>query len=201
MTWPPRVLGLALVWALLATVGPALAFDPDEAYQKGTRILSLEAGGGAQHNLDGQDVQTGLDLWYAGVRASLLPFQPLGNGLLHGALEIGLEPVYQRYTEPVTAFYAGLGLVGRYHFLSFGRVVPYVEIAGAAGATDLRVREIRSEFAFWLAGGLGASIFITDHTAIYAGYRLVHMSNGNTETPNRGFEAHTGLAGVSFFFK
>lgn len=96
MTWPPRVLGLALVWALLATVGPALAFDPDEAYQKGTRILSLEAGGGAQHNLDGQDVQTGLELWYAGARASLLPFQPLGNGLLHGALEIGLEPVYQR---------------------------------------------------------------------------------------------------------
>jgi opacity protein-like surface antigen len=76
-----------------------------------------------------------------------------------------------------------------------------VEIAGAAGATDLKVSEIRSEFAFWVVGGVGASIFITDNTAIYAGYRLVHMSNGNTETPNRGFEAHTGLAGVSFFFR
>jgi opacity protein-like surface antigen len=201
VTRPARGLGLALVWALLATAEPALAFDPDETYQKGTVIFSLEAGGGSQQNLDGQDIQTGLDLWYAGVRASLLPFAPLGNGFFHGALEIGLEPIYQRYTDPVAAFFAGLGLVGRYHFLSFGRFVPYVEIAGAAGATDLKVSEIRSEFAFWVAGGVGASIFVTDSTAIYAGYRLVHMSNGNIERPNRGFEAHTALAGVSFFFR
>lgn len=195
------VAGLTLVAALLVFVDPVLAFDPDQIFHQGAFILSLEAGGGSQDNFDKREVQTGLDLWYVGVRASLLPFAPLGPGGLHGALEIGLEPIYQRYQGPVTAFYAGLGLFGRYHFLSLGRFVPYLEIAGAAGATDLRIREIRSEFSFWLGGGPGVSFFLSDTTAIYAGYRLVHVSNGNTERPNGGFEAHTGVVGVSFFLK
>lgn len=197
----PSGLGLALVWILLAAIEPALAFNAEETYRTGTLIFSLESGGGSQDNLERQRTQTGLDLWYAGARVALLPWAPLGQGFVRGALEIGLEPIYQRYIEPVTAFYVGLALVGRYHFLALGRVVPYLEVAGAAGGTDLKVSEIRSEFAFWLAAGAGASIFVTDTTAIYAGYRLVHVSNGNVDSPNRGFEAHTGLAGVSFFFR
>ena len=33
-----------------------------------------------------------------------------------------------------------------------------------------------------------------------AGYRLQHFSNGNTSRPNRGYNANTGVVGVSFFF-
>jgi hypothetical protein len=29
----------------------------------------------------------------------------------------------------------------------------------------------------------------------------LHASNGNTKQPNRGFEAHSGVVGVSFFFE
>jgi opacity protein-like surface antigen len=89
----------------------------------------------------------------------------------------------------------------RWHFLSLGRFVPYLEGGAAAGGTDLEVREVESTFAFLLSFGAGASVFVTDRTAIYAGYRLVHVSNGGIESPNRGFEAHTGVVGVSYYFK
>jgi len=113
---------------------------------------------------------------------------------------VGFEPLYQKYTEPKPAFWAGLASVLRYHFLGLGRVVPYLELGAAAGGTDLDIREIDSSFAFLLFGGLGASMFISDKTALYAGYRYQHVSNGNTSQPNRGFEAHVGVAGISFFF-
>jgi opacity protein-like surface antigen len=192
---------LAALLLLLLTAGPALAFDPAQTFRQGTTVLSLEGGAGSQENLEGHRVQTGLDLWYLGLRYSLLPFAPAGPGFLRGAFEVGLEPVFMSYYDPVDAFYAGLGFRLRWHFLSLGRFVPYIEGGAAAGGTDLEVREVESTFSFLLSLGAGASVFLTDRLALYAGYRLVHVSNGGIESPNRGFEAHTGLFGVSYYFK
>lgn len=197
-----RALGLLLAVAVLGVAAaPAVAFDADRAFAPGTRLLSLEAGGGSQDNLEG-GVQSGLDLWYAGARVALVPFGPVAPGSpLHGAFDVGLEPLYVRYSGPTTAFFAGLGAVGRYHFLALGRLAPFVEIGGFAGGTDLEVREIDSTFTFLLQGTLGVAYFVTDTVSVYAGYRFIHVSNGNTDRPNRGFEAHSGLAGVSFHFR
>lgn len=120
--------------------GPtAWGFDPSDVYRDGTWVLSGEAGYGAQIHV--QDPFTGLEFVNAGVRVGLIPFGIAGPRVVRGALEVGLEPVYQRYVSPVDAFYAGLALALRYHFTSLGRFVPYVELAGAAGGTDLRVVE------------------------------------------------------------
>lgn len=192
---------IAALLLLLLAASPALAFDAAQTFRKGATVLSVEGGAGSQDNLEGHRVQTGLDLWYAGVRYSLLPFAPAGPSILHGAFEIGVEPVYVRYFSPVEAFYAGLGFQARWHFLSLGRFVPYLEGGASVGGTDLEVREVDTTHAFLLNFGGGASVFITDRTAIYAGYRLVHVSNGGTDRPNRGFEAHTGVVGVSYYFK
>lgn len=192
------LLGSLLV---LAAAAPTGAFESNQTFQQGSFIWSFEGGGGSQSNLEGHARQSSIDLWYVGARLGWLPFDPLGADWYRGAFEIGLEPVYQGYTAPQSAYYAGLAAVAKYHFLSLGRFVPYAELGAAAGGTNLKVIEINSSFAFWLAGGVGASYFLTDTTALYAGYRLVHISNGNTSTPNRGFEADTGMAGVSFFFK
>ncbi|HEU5319819.1 MAG TPA: acyloxyacyl hydrolase [Methylomirabilota bacterium] len=185
----------------LGVAAPAWGFDAAATYAKGAKVLSLEAGYGERFDLEGVADGTEVEFFNTGVRLSWLPFEPVGPGPLHGALEIGLEPFYQRYLEPSTAFFAGAAAVLRYHFLSLGRLVPYVEVAGAAGGTDLRIREIDSDFTFLVFGGAGASIFVTDHTAVYAGYRLQHVSNGNTDLPNRGFESHTAVVGVSLFFR
>jgi Lipid A 3-O-deacylase (PagL) len=195
-----RSTALAIVLLVLSVAAPAAAFDPEQTYAKGTLVVSPEASYGWQFNFEDKRRWSHIEFWNAGVRVSLLPLGTSFRGTpLYGALETGLEPIYQRYTEPHDAFFAGLGAVGRYHFLGIGRLVPYVEAAGFVGGTDLRVFEIRSDFAFMVFGGVGTAFFVTDHAALYGGYRWEHLSNGNTSRPNRGFESHVGVAGVSFF--
>jgi opacity protein-like surface antigen len=196
-----RFLASTVVLALLTTVtSQAQAFDPERTFTPGAFALSLGGGGGEQASFSAGSRET-LDLWWVDARASWLPFGTVGrDGPFYGALEAGLEPIYQQYFGRASGYWAGLGLAARYHFLALGRFVPYVEVGAAAGGTNLRVVEIESSFAFRLYGGVGASLFVTDRTAIYAGYRLLHVSNGNTSQPNRGFEANTGVLGVSFYF-
>ena len=201
MTRPLRRITAALA-LLLAAAAPAWAFDAEQTFKKGTFVLSGEGTYGWQStSLENKRRATDLEFYDVGVRFSLLPFEPLGRDhFWYGALELGLEPLYQHYTTPKQAFWAGLTAVGRYHFLGLGRFVPYVEVGGAAGGTDLEIPEIKSTFAFLLFGGLGASVFVSDKTALYLGYRYQHVSNGNTGQPNRGFEANVVVGGVSFYF-
>ena len=186
--------------AVLAAV-PAAAFEAEQTFRRGTFVVSGEGAYGWQLDLEDNRDFSALEFWDAGLRFSLLPFDTFGKGtFVYGALEVGLGPLYQRYVEPQRRFWAGLSAVARYHFLSVGRFVPYVELAGSAGGTDLELPEIRSAFAFLIFGGAGASVFLTDHAAAYAGYRWQHVSNGNTSRPNRGFESHVAVLGLSLFF-
>ena len=199
MTKSVRTLA-GLVALLLASAVPAWAFDAEQTFKKGTFVLSGEGSYGWQWDIEHKR-DSGLEFYDVGVRFSLLPFEPLGrHHFWYGALEMGLEPLYQKYTEPKAAFWAGLAAVSRYHFLSLGRVVPYVELGGSAGGTDLQVPEIKSTFAFLVFGGVGTSVFVSDKTALYVGYRLQHVSNGSTSSPNRGFESNVVVGGVSFYF-
>ncbi len=207
MTYPRStwtVVSLALLALGVATLGAtsmACAFDPEETFHPGAYVLSVEGGGGARVNTEQLADPTRLKMWNAGIRLSMIPWGPVGPGVLRGAFEVGLEPFFQRYTDPVQASFAGLAAVGRYHFLSLGRVVPYAEAFLSAGGTNLKIREIDSDFTFLVQAGAGLSVFLTDHVAMYGGYRFQHVSNGNTSQPNRGFESHMGVAGVSYYFK
>ena len=200
MTKPLRAVAGVIV-LVLVLAAPAWAFDADQTFKRGTFVLSGEGSYGWQFDLEDKRSVTYLEFYDVGVRFSLLPFDPFGRGhFWHGALEVGFEPLYQKYTEPKPAFWAGLTSVLRYHFLALGRVVPYFELGAAAGGTDLRIPEIDSTLAFLLFGGVGASVFISDKTALFLGYRYQHVSNANTSSPNRGFESHVVVAGVSFYF-
>jgi hypothetical protein len=194
-------LTLVVVTLLLAVPTGVWAFDAEQTFVRGDYVLSIEAGGGSQNDFEGHHEWSGLDMAYGGVRFSLLPFGTSAKGHpLYGAFEVGLEPIYQQYTAPSRRYYAGLGLEFKYHLLALGRLVPYLEVFAAAGSTDLKTREINSPFAFLVFGGIGAEYFVADRIAIYAGYRVAHVSNAHLYSRNRGFEANTGMAGVSFFF-
>ena len=194
------VLAMLVLLALVRTA-PAAAFDPQQTFKKGTFVLSGEGAYGWQFDLEDIAPISEIEFWDVGIRVGLLPFEALGRGTpLYGAFELGLEPIYQRYVEPQKRFWAGLAGVVRYHFLALGRVVPYLEVAAAAGGTDLSVVEIRSDFAFMLFAGAGLSVFVTDHAAAYAGYRWQHVSNGGTSEPNRGIESNVAVLGLSLFF-
>jgi opacity protein-like surface antigen len=192
-----------VVLIAFALLPPAavLAFDPEQTFARGTVVVSGEGAYGWQFDLEDNHDFSAIEFWSAGVRLGLLPFETVGKGSpFYGAVEVGLEPLYQRYLAPQRRFWAGLSAVARYHFLALGRVVPYIELAGSAGGTDLSLPEIRSTFAFLIFGGGGASVFFSDKVAAYAGYRWQHVSNGNTSRPNRGFESNVAVLGLSLFF-
>jgi lipid A 3-O-deacylase len=197
-----RGLAVGVVSAIALMIAPpAHAFDPGEIFARNTFVLSGETAYGHQFNPENFSQISDVQFVNVGVRFGWLPFDPLGPSVLRGSLEAGLEPIYQQYFEPSVEYFAGLAAVLRYHFVSLGRFVPYVEVAGAAGGTNLKTPEIDSSFSFLLFAGLGASYFVADRAAIYAGYRWTHLSNGGTSSPNRGIEAHTAVVGVSWFFK
>lgn len=193
----------AAVLAVLALV-PARsspAFDPEVTFAKGTTIFGLQVGGGAANNVERQRTVSDISFITVTPRASHLFFAPFGRGLLRGALEPGLEGWLQYYRSPRSATAEGLKLAARYHFISLGRLIPYLEATAGAGGTSLRVPEIDSTLTFVLEAGAGLSYFVTDVVALNAGYRFQHISNGHTSDPNRGFNSDSGVVGVSFHFK
>src|SRR5207244_6610647 len=144
MSGRARLLTGTALLAVTAHASLAWAFDPEQTFKKGAYVLSAEGGYGAQFNLERTRHQSDLEFFNLGLRASILPFGTSGSGPLYGALEAGLEPFYQPYTDPKPAFWGGLAAVFRYHFLTLGRVVPYAELVGAVGGPDLGVREVAS---------------------------------------------------------
>src|SRR6266850_4021121 len=107
---------LALAW--LAWTLAARAYDPNEAFMQGSIVVSPEVAYGHQFNLEHKPGYTDLDFADIGVRLGWLPFAPFGPGPLRGSLELGLEPLYQQYISPKQAYFAGLGVTSRYHFLA-----------------------------------------------------------------------------------
>ena len=191
----------AAALAALVVVSPALAYDPEVAFARGTTVFGLQVGGGAVNNIEGHRTISDISFLTATPRLSYLVFSPFGSGLLRSAVEPGLEGWFQYYLSPKEATAEGLKLAMRYHLIGFGRLVPYLEATAGAGGTNLRVREIDSAFTFVVEAGAGLSYFITDTVALNAGYRFQHISNGHTSNPNRGFNSDTGIGGVSFYFK
>jgi len=196
-------LGTRTCWAVVLVfcwVGVVAAADPAEEFSRGTKIFSFQVGGGAQNNVENHRTISGISFVNVTPRLSLLPWDPIGSGFWKGSVETGLEPWFQYYLEPKTATAEGLKGAVRYHFLSASPIFPYVEVTAGAAGTNLEVQEIRSSFTFVLEAGVGVSYFVTPGVALTVGYRFQHISNGNVESPNRGFNSDSGTLGVSFFF-
>ena len=195
-----RGAAVALLFLLVVLVPTAArATDAEEAFTKGTKILSLQMGGGAQNGIETPN--SGITFLNFTPRLSYLPFDPFGQSWYKVALEPGLEGWVQYYMGPQQAAAGGLKTVGRLHALGFGWFVPYLELTAGAGATGLDLPESKSTFTFILEGGAGFSIFVKPDLAFTVGYRFQHMSNGNTSKPNKGYEADSGTIGLSYFFK
>ena len=195
--------GLRVVLALFAVlswVAAAAATDPATEYARGTKIFSLQVGGGVQNNVEEHERISSISFVNVAPRLSVLPLDPIGGGFFKGSLETGLEPWFQFYLEPRTAAAEGLKVALRYHFLGAAPIFPYAEVTVGVGGTSLDVQEARSDFVFVMEAGVGLGYFLTDGVQLTAGYRFQHVSNGNIEKPNKGFNSDVGILGVSFFF-
>lgn len=192
----PAALLLACAWP-----AAALAVDAETVLTKGTWSAGLQIGGGSQNNVEGHGRLSGISFVNFEPRVGYIPFEQFGKGWIKGALETGLEGWFQYYLAPEQATAEGLKIALRYHILGFGPLVPYIEGTAGAAGTSLEVLEIRSTFTFVLEAGAGLSYFVAPGVAINAGYRFQHISNGNTSTPNRGFNSDSGVIGLAYYFK
>src|SRR5258705_9990554 len=174
------VMAAAVTLGVLAVVCRAPAFDLEAAFARGTTIFGLQVGGGAASNVEGQRTLSDISFANVSPRVSYLFFSPFGSGFLRSAVEPGIEGWFQYYLSPKEATVEGLKLAMRYHLIGFGRLVPYLEVNGGAGGTNLRVKEISSTFTFVLEAGAGVADFITDTVALDSGARLQHIPDGHT---------------------
>ena len=131
---PTTMAVTAALWLALGTPGPANAFEAEEAFAKGTKILGFQANGGVQNNIQRETETSGLEFIGFQPRFSYLPFEPFGSSWYATAVEPGVEGWVQYYMHPDTAVAGGLKLALRLHAIGLGPVIPYLE--GTAGAAE-----------------------------------------------------------------
>jgi lipid A 3-O-deacylase len=126
--------------------------------------------------------------------------EPIGAGWYQGQLALGAELIAFRTYEPITAYGAGFTPKLVYTSTTFGRVGPFVEAGGGPMWTGLggRVPEQPGQFNFLVWAGAGASYHMTPTWALTAGYRVMHISNGGTRSPNSGLNVGLPFIGLSY---
>lgn len=124
---------------------------------------------------------------------------PIGESWLSGSVVLGAEAAFLAITEPTGAY--GIGLTPKlgYAFTSFGRLKPFIEGGGGPLWTnfDGRIPEQGSDFNFLVWAGAGASYDLTARWALNAGVRFSHISNADTDSPNRGLNYLQPFIGVT----
>ena len=144
----PAKVGCALIGLCCLSVIPDVttAFEADESFAKGTKVVSLQVGGGVENTIGNEFINSDISFVSVEPRFSYLPFEPFGSGWFRSALEPGLEGWFRQSLRPDSAYALGLKLALRYHLVGFGRVVPYLEAtAGAAGTTPDVAHETRRQ--------------------------------------------------------
>lgn len=124
---------------------------------------------------------------------------PIGNEWWSGSIALGVEVALLGIAEPTGAYGVGFTPKAAYTFTSFGRLKPYIEGGGGPLWTNFegRVPEQGSDFNFLVWGGAGANYALTTRWALNVGVRFNHISNADTDTPNRGLNYLLPFAGVS----
>lgn len=124
---------------------------------------------------------------------------PQGSGLLRGRFEWALEVVPLLGQRAPDRNY-GIGvtpLSWRWNFLPRGKLLPYVELAAGLLWTRDPLPAGTTTANFTAHAGYGLRYFFRPRTALVAGYRLHHISNGNRLDTNPGVNAHVLQIGFS----
>ncbi len=134
-------------------------------------------------------------------RLGFVVTDPLGAGWWRGNVEVLVEPLLARFTQPFAAEAAGGSFVLKYNFLSFGRWMPFWDAGAGMIWTNLapRIPEQSTQFEFVLETGPGVHYFMTDTVTFTMGVRLHHISNGGLGDRNTGINAVLPYVGISMF--
>ena len=134
-------------------------------------------------------------------RIGMVVTDEIPAGVLTGNLEVLVEPIFARFTQPFAEEAAGGSLVFKYNLLSFGRWMPFWDAGAGMLWTNLapRIRELSTPLNFVIETGPGVQYFITAQTTLTFGVRYSHISNSDTGERNIGLNAILPYAGLSWF--
>ena len=100
--------------------------------------------------------------------------------------------------EPDNAIMTGITFLGCWDFTASRTLVPYVCAGGGFLYTNLNTPGLGSEYNGNYQGGIGLHYFFMENTSIDLNYRLHHVSNAGTATPNEPLNSSKLYVGLSF---
>jgi len=202
---------------LLTVSARAADFDPDQAFRKWGKAVSME--GAVAHFSTGRLDSGYINAWNVGVRVSSFPFGVIHSRFLHGdldgAFEVGLEPTFERFNT-VHQNFAGVELELRYYLvrLRYGPFVPWIGGAIGPGYSDLNIGHVQDDnkltgpFLALIKGEVGIAYFIDSQRDLYVGLEAQHLSNaglnGNEGGNPTNFSINTAsgvVVGFSWLFR
>lgn len=129
----------------------------------------------------------------------IVVMSPTNNEWWSGSVALGVEAAFLGIAEPTSVYGVGITPKVVYTFTSFGPLKPYIEGGGGPLWTnfDGRIPEQGSDFNFLVWGGAGATYDLTSRWALNAGVRFSHISNADTDSPNRGVNYLLPFIGIT----
>ncbi len=85
----------------------------------------------------------------------------------------------------------------RYLFMNHSRWVPFLDAGLGLADTNIRDRDISTEYEFNIQVGGGVLCFLDRNVALAFEYRWFHLSNADIQTPNRGVNTQLLSIGLS----
>ena len=194
--------GIVLLMIMVAT--PVIAEDTHFAdqFKKGSNGFGFQAGLGFTEDIPGGRDRTDITFLFFAPNYQYNLTGLMGNSWYRGAWNWHLEAEVATILNHDGESLLGVSpLLFQYKFLDpKRRWAPNVLIGAGASWTDWdepAKREISGEIQFLLQGGVGLEYFL-DNWSYTINYRMLHISNANTQVPNLGLNAHIINLGVQF---
>jgi lipid A 3-O-deacylase len=192
---------VSVVFAVTASDCGAQPARTSDLFGTGKQSVSLTSGYGFGHELSGSE-EDALDTrtipvlprWALGVTDVLGDAEPY-----RGNVDVGLEGTFLVNHEPHAGGAQGGSAFVRYNFLGLDRVVPYLGLGAGILNLDYDLETQRDGFNFVVAGEVGLHVLVAERFAVSGGYRLQHISNARTASPNLGVDTSFGTIGVTYF--
>jgi hypothetical protein len=121
-----------------------------------------------------------------------------GESWYRGNLELWIEGALFVAYGPQGGFLGGANALLRYNALSFGRLVPFVELGAGVAYLDLSLDSQSDGLGFTPQGGLGLHWRLSERSWLTAAWRLHHVSNAGIYSDNDGINDSLLLIGVSW---
>jgi lipid A 3-O-deacylase len=199
--WTILMIVAALTLESPISVAASGSEDARDVVKRGTMEVGAATGFWQATTLLGNGRSENRSAAFVLPRLGFVVTDPIGTKWWRGNVEVLLEPLFARFTQPFAAEAAGGSLVVKYNFLSFGRWMPFWDAGAGMVWTNLapRIQEQSTQFEFVLETGPGVHYFMTDTVTLTMGVRLHHISNGGLGDRNTGINAVLPYVGISVF--